>query len=303
MRYDAASGAYRPVSWEQAFGEIGGELKNLDPKAVVLYTPAAPRSKRATCISCLAACTARTTFQTARTYIIARCKVELGRPKALECAGSIWISERGAMRNERRGEAAFAKKAIWARNPNIVLPLNPDGYVCSVEAARPAKSGLERVPEARRGPRPGFIEYCDSPLRGMTGCAHEHIPASGEESCQAGLAARGRTCGSYCGGTGLGHCIRGDGFGSLGHAVASLGAAGPILYVCLLAIGTIILAPSPVISIAAERPLDGGNPFGASWRDVGSHRLLSTQPLFLAGHAWRLAQRTSDLPRGKDGGR
>jgi molybdopterin-dependent oxidoreductase alpha subunit len=38
MRYDAASDTYRPVSWEQAFAEIGSELKQLDPKAVVLYT-------------------------------------------------------------------------------------------------------------------------------------------------------------------------------------------------------------------------------------------------------------------------
>jgi uncharacterized membrane protein YdjX (TVP38/TMEM64 family) len=39
--------------------------------------------------------------------------------------------------------------------------------------------------------------------------------------------------------------------GSLGDAVASLGAAGPFLYVCLFVIGTVILAPSPLISIAA----------------------------------------------------
>jgi len=38
MRYDAASDTYRPVPWEQAFAEIGAELKRLDPKSVVLYT-------------------------------------------------------------------------------------------------------------------------------------------------------------------------------------------------------------------------------------------------------------------------
>jgi len=38
MRYDAASDTYRPVPWEQAFAEIGAELKKLDPKSVVMYT-------------------------------------------------------------------------------------------------------------------------------------------------------------------------------------------------------------------------------------------------------------------------
>lgn len=38
MRYDAASDKYLPVSWEQAFTDIGGELKALDPKSVVFYT-------------------------------------------------------------------------------------------------------------------------------------------------------------------------------------------------------------------------------------------------------------------------
>jgi uncharacterized membrane protein YdjX (TVP38/TMEM64 family) len=42
-----------------------------------------------------------------------------------------------------------------------------------------------------------------------------------------------------------------DRFGSLGDAVTSLGTAAPVLYVGLFAIGTVILAPSPVISIAA----------------------------------------------------
>src|ERR1700750_588863 len=38
MRYDAATDKYRPVSWEQAFAEIGGELNKLDPKSVIMYT-------------------------------------------------------------------------------------------------------------------------------------------------------------------------------------------------------------------------------------------------------------------------
>jgi molybdopterin-dependent oxidoreductase alpha subunit len=38
MRYDAATDKYQPVTWEQAFAEIGGELKKLDPKSVILYT-------------------------------------------------------------------------------------------------------------------------------------------------------------------------------------------------------------------------------------------------------------------------
>jgi len=38
MRYHAASDTYRPVAWEQAFAEIGAELKKLDPKSVVMYT-------------------------------------------------------------------------------------------------------------------------------------------------------------------------------------------------------------------------------------------------------------------------
>ncbi|WP_262027715.1 FdhF/YdeP family oxidoreductase [Microvirga sp. Mcv34] len=38
MRYDAASDTYAPVSWEQAFQEIGRELKDFDPREVVFYT-------------------------------------------------------------------------------------------------------------------------------------------------------------------------------------------------------------------------------------------------------------------------
>jgi molybdopterin-dependent oxidoreductase alpha subunit len=38
MRYDAAIDRYVPVAWEQAFAEIGAELKKLDPKSVVMYT-------------------------------------------------------------------------------------------------------------------------------------------------------------------------------------------------------------------------------------------------------------------------
>jgi len=38
MRYDAASDKYVPVAWEDAFAEIGRELKTLDPKSVVFYT-------------------------------------------------------------------------------------------------------------------------------------------------------------------------------------------------------------------------------------------------------------------------
>jgi molybdopterin-dependent oxidoreductase alpha subunit len=38
MRYDAASDRYVPVAWEEAFRAIGQELKQLDPKSVVMYT-------------------------------------------------------------------------------------------------------------------------------------------------------------------------------------------------------------------------------------------------------------------------
>lgn len=38
MRYDAASDRYEPVSWQDAFREIGDELNRLDPKSVVFYT-------------------------------------------------------------------------------------------------------------------------------------------------------------------------------------------------------------------------------------------------------------------------
>jgi molybdopterin-dependent oxidoreductase alpha subunit len=37
MRWDEASDTYVPVSWEDAFREIGQELKGLDPRKVVLY--------------------------------------------------------------------------------------------------------------------------------------------------------------------------------------------------------------------------------------------------------------------------
>ena len=37
MRWDAVSDTYRPVEWEDAFRDIGQELKALDPKSVVFY--------------------------------------------------------------------------------------------------------------------------------------------------------------------------------------------------------------------------------------------------------------------------
>ena len=37
MRWDSSSDKYRPVAWEQAFREIGQELRGIDPRAVVLY--------------------------------------------------------------------------------------------------------------------------------------------------------------------------------------------------------------------------------------------------------------------------
>ena len=37
MRYDASQDRYVPVSWEEAFAEIGRELKAMDPKKVVFY--------------------------------------------------------------------------------------------------------------------------------------------------------------------------------------------------------------------------------------------------------------------------
>jgi molybdopterin-dependent oxidoreductase alpha subunit len=38
MRYDAAADKYRPVAWDEAFAEIGAQLKQLDPGSVVFYT-------------------------------------------------------------------------------------------------------------------------------------------------------------------------------------------------------------------------------------------------------------------------
>jgi molybdopterin-dependent oxidoreductase alpha subunit len=38
MRYDRASDRYLPVSWDEAFREIGAELRQIDPRSVVLYT-------------------------------------------------------------------------------------------------------------------------------------------------------------------------------------------------------------------------------------------------------------------------
>jgi len=38
LRYDAASDTYLPVSWSQAFSEIGEHLRRLDPKSVVFYS-------------------------------------------------------------------------------------------------------------------------------------------------------------------------------------------------------------------------------------------------------------------------
>ncbi|MEI4474007.1 FdhF/YdeP family oxidoreductase [Frigidibacter sp. MR17.24] len=37
MRYDAASDRYVPVGWDEAFAEIGAELRAMDPKAAVFY--------------------------------------------------------------------------------------------------------------------------------------------------------------------------------------------------------------------------------------------------------------------------
>ena len=37
MRYDRATDKYVPVTWEEAFHDIGAELKQLDPKSVVFY--------------------------------------------------------------------------------------------------------------------------------------------------------------------------------------------------------------------------------------------------------------------------
>jgi formate dehydrogenase major subunit len=38
LRYDAASDRYRPIGWDQAFSEIGAQLRKLDPKSVVFYS-------------------------------------------------------------------------------------------------------------------------------------------------------------------------------------------------------------------------------------------------------------------------
>lgn len=37
MRYDAASDKYVPISWQQAFKDIGAELRAMDPESVVFY--------------------------------------------------------------------------------------------------------------------------------------------------------------------------------------------------------------------------------------------------------------------------
>src|SRR5450830_510566 len=37
MRYDAASDKYVPVSWQQAFDDIGAELRAMQPDSVVFY--------------------------------------------------------------------------------------------------------------------------------------------------------------------------------------------------------------------------------------------------------------------------
>jgi anaerobic selenocysteine-containing dehydrogenase len=38
MRWDKATDKYVPVSWEDAFSEIGKELKAIDPKSAAFYT-------------------------------------------------------------------------------------------------------------------------------------------------------------------------------------------------------------------------------------------------------------------------
>jgi molybdopterin-dependent oxidoreductase alpha subunit len=38
MRYEATSDRYVPIAWQQAFQEIGSELKKLDPRNVIFYT-------------------------------------------------------------------------------------------------------------------------------------------------------------------------------------------------------------------------------------------------------------------------
>ena len=37
MRYEASADRYFPISWDEAFAAIGGELKALDPSSVVFY--------------------------------------------------------------------------------------------------------------------------------------------------------------------------------------------------------------------------------------------------------------------------
>ncbi|TPI32450.1 FdhF/YdeP family oxidoreductase [Mesorhizobium sp. B3-2-1] len=38
LRYNAVNDRYEPISWDEAFAEIGMELRRLDPKSVVFYT-------------------------------------------------------------------------------------------------------------------------------------------------------------------------------------------------------------------------------------------------------------------------
>jgi anaerobic selenocysteine-containing dehydrogenase len=69
MRWDSGSDKYVPISWAEAFADIGAKVRELAPESSCSTPPAALRSKPLTCISFWPACTATTTCQTAPTCV------------------------------------------------------------------------------------------------------------------------------------------------------------------------------------------------------------------------------------------
>ena len=94
MRWDAASDRYLEVGWDQAFAEIGAELKSCARSGSGrCSTPrAAPRSRPRTCTSCSRACTATTTCPTARTCATRARRWRL--PKTIGVpVGTVWLDD------------------------------------------------------------------------------------------------------------------------------------------------------------------------------------------------------------------
>ena len=78
MRYDAASDRYLPVSWADAFAEIGRELRAIeDPKSVVFYSSGRCSNEASYLYGCWRGCTATTTCPTAPTCATRRTSVAL----------------------------------------------------------------------------------------------------------------------------------------------------------------------------------------------------------------------------------